>query len=647
MPPDTLDFPILDEDVANSKPAEGPANRNAESFLSLRRDVLIDIIEEAQPSDIMSLLALCKSLKSSSRPRLLQKVEQWVELEVLLGTMSETDMRTILRAALPAKLQGSSSLELTWSVCVPIWNGVKASKVRKVSDLDERTIALLLHVSLQDTTDRFGLNRAKEILTAVGVTHPEKASSLLMYYSRLLLADRNTIPHVMFDKKKFTGRYEVMLDLLRAFPVEIYSGAIVKTLQALAHEIRARSNKAHHVRAGYASIRLVATPKDVIAQHRIECDKRQEWLRLWLTTLSQSGILREARRCERWEGEWQHVEKSLSYLNPEIIASYLGSFEDREVCAFIIENLVFEWHDPGLASLTSSANSNLTRKEVRRLLQSTFPPDHKTDENHFHRLLISLEKVCPQLHKRLHRVLYPLMYHLKKPKVVLLMTQRSYSERLRKRDISLESLFAEVARWTDIDPVFALMLLTTDKRPAAGLCPSIPKALESAWDCPTDVLMDLTYLLLRTWGKRWPSSSPFWTTRRYKITKYSSGILHLLAFRVASQAELKSTVVLRRVRRILMLFRDTPDQLRKEMAIALTQAGIVNPLREGWKVPDWQKEWVSQCVAILEGPQVGDETRAKAGAWWQETERQAAVADKAWRPGKGWLPRRRYIATRL
>ena len=582
------------------------------SFRDLYKALSDQIAESLQTTDIVSLFAFCTKLKSSGRKSLLSSIESWIETEVSQGTLSEKDVRHLLRAVVSLGDTKPARPKVPWTVCLRIWNGIKTSKVRSISDFGDQTTALLLRAVSQNPTEAFGLSDSTEILISLASAHPDRAASLLLHYARMLLDNRSAAFPVTLDAGRPSGRYQVLMDLLQKFPPDVFSEVIVKAVSTLIREFK--------------------------ASYGPEADKRCEWLRLLLSALSRKSLLRTARQTKRWDSAWQQIERNLSTMSAKILACYLRAFNDNEICGFIIKYLVCTWRAP---TLSPDQSSNISEEFPNswKVAMHALPVNTVYGSAPYVELLNSVNSACHHLTDRLLRLLLPLLYHLERPEQALAVVQQCYSGHLHKRGLPLEQLFHEVARWTEHDPVSALRLLLMDKRPAAGLCPSLPRALERANKCPTDTLLKLVAQLSRTYGRRQAPRPLPWTSTRYDITKHSSGLLHLVATRVASQSDIKPAIAVRRVQRILMLFRDAPESLRQDMAVALTRAGIIKSLGARRKVPDGRMQWIGSWVNNLEGPQVWKEVQGKAAVWWRQIEREEACAERVWRPGIGWVSR--------
>ena len=582
------------------------------------RDSIYEIRCEARRQDqaqvILSLLALGSTLEQKHRQNLVDEIGQWVIREIVLGRLAEQQIVSLLAAQRLDENAHTRQPIIPWRICTSIWEGMKMSSITRPSIVAENTIDLLLKVALRDPNDNCRLQLAKEVLTTLGRTHQKRASHLLSKNFQLILNNRQAAVPPTFRVGRFAVRYEMLSKFLKDLPLETCSETVAKATSTLVHDLRRSKSR--------------------------DFDKRREWLATWLSALHHDGLLRTARQDKNWETMWQETERELSKMDSVILGTYLRAFTDREACAFIVDYLVCTWHVPRLAKVARSQQPQSEVLDLKQLVSKAFRLDLASNDLQYVRLLISTDAVCPHLTARLLRVLYPILFELKRPDVVWTISRYCYSRCLTITELSLELLFAEVARWTKTEPTFALRLLLLDKRPEAGLCPSIPQALEEAQDCPTDVLLKLLNLFIRAYGVRHKSHRKDWTRTRFPVTKYSSTILHVVASRIASQPDLRPSLAWRRVRRLFRLFRDTPDYFRKEMAVSLTQAGIVNSLKEGRKVPEWRMQWIGHWVRELEGAEVWKNTEAQARNWWREVELQEGLAQRVWRPGHGWMPRK-------
>ena len=585
--------------------------KRTESFRDFRREMSRLFPDLVGAPDIVALLSQCLDYVNPVRQELVAKVLRWVETEALLGTLDEEDMISLLSHSFTARTSEPVNSDDLWSISVPIWNGIKASRVRKISDLGDEATALLLRAIFRDNPGPLGAGYIKDMLSMLAEAGSTRAVPLVLLCLQDFMA-RDRIPgELSFDNLKYTGRYETFKDLLEGLPPQVCSGSILKVLLELVSELRLSRDR--------------------------QTDKRQTWLRTWLSMLSKSGILADARRTLAAEPGWQLLEWSFSVLDIETLALYLRVLSDHEICVYIVEYLIPPWRHTDAVPQARPSNHTTKQLQMKRMALKALMRERPEDSDPFSWLATSVDAIFPGYADRISRLLFSLMYQLKRPNIVLKLTKRSHSDRLQKDTISLELLFSEVARWTEADPAFALRLLCTDKRPAAGLCPSIPRALELAQDCPAEVLLKLTDLLLRTYGRRRRSSSPLWTTTRYPITKYSAGLLHRLATRLSTQSEMRPGIGFRRLYRVLILFRDAPEQLKREMSIALTQSGIVNRLKAKHKVPDWQQQWIGKCVTILEGISMWRKVETSAERWWRQVEHEERHNRRVWRPGTGWV----------
>ena len=593
--------------------------------MGLSVDSLLHYLGESMlntPAEHSLTALLCKlaTMDSAKQDGSLLRVKVWVEKEVALGTLCESEIRTILQAATHSinsngvKVQAS----ISWSVCPHIWNGIMSSKVRRADDLENSTITCLLVAAARSPDLDTGLSMGTEIILNRAKLDSNMITSNAFKFLRHIVGNRQAVPKVDFRRKRYVGRLTQAIRLLESLPKENANEVIVYVLSALSREKNASSGLSY--------------------------DKRHIWLWEWMVALSESNLLINAKQDERLKNAWTVLEGRFLPLGQEYLALYLRSSSDTEICSFLLKNLLVRWELSRLAKASSSPRDlgETLLEEALRLLQPPIasqslkqvtasaeasPQAYSTCP--YTNLVVHISKNANHLLHPLIHILLPLLRRLEKTEAILLITHRLGR---RNTHIPLGLLFTEISYHTDNDPLFALTLLTTDRRPQMTQCPSLQRALAHCEDIPTVTLLRLFRLFTRAY-----KVEPNHRDTTCPLDHQTSSLLGHIAKHIARSYSLSSRQVFRRVRRILMLFRTQPEFLQPQMAVALTMAGIVRPLEAGQKVPNWQRQWIGQWVVGLEGEDAWQQVQKDIGRWWYAIERRKEREGKVWEIGEGWV----------
>ena len=577
------------------------------------------------PSERHLTALLCKlaTMNNTKEDENVVKVELWVQKQVALGTLRESQIRTILKIVTESgrSTNTKAKTSILWSICPRIWQGIKFSTVRTIWDLQESTITRLIEAAVTSPDFDEGFAMAAEVILGRAKNDSNPVNSHVHKFLRLFVSNYGSISRVEFYGASFLENVKQTIRLLELLP------------------------KATSTNEVTVSIFMSLFREESGSKGGILRTERRVRLQEWLSALSQSHILVDARRDERWWPAWRTFEARLSLQGPELIASYLRSFSDTEISSFLLQNLLIRWqlyHTKNEALLVPSSSIRQLREKALRILT---PPSalqnhegagavpaltsRRTEVCPYRNLITHISVNAPHLLKPLVQILLPLLRHLKKPVPILFII---HFLRRKNNHIPLNLLFSETSHHTDTNPVFALDLLTTDRRPRTAKCPSIQRALSKCDDVPINILFRLFYLLINRYasrarpGHKSPLLTPEAITLLYQVTD-----------RIIKSESQAPSQILRRVRRVLSLFYTRPDLLDARMSRTLAMAGIVRSLQARQKVPDWRKQWVGRFVVGLEGGSVFEEVERISGSWWEEIEERERREGKVWEAGRGWV----------
>ena len=563
----------------------------------------VAILNPPIEQNLSSLLRKLATIDNADENGSLSKVEAWVQKEVAFGALHESEICNILRSTYP--IPGASQSSIRWTVCPHIWKGIKSSRVLKVNDLRAFTLTCLLEAAARSPSFDEGFTMGSEIIRSRAVQDSKTVTSNVLEFLRLLMGNRHAVVEVEFSEKRFSGRLNAAVTLIDMLPKARANEAITYIVSTLIREKDKATNVNNH-------------------------HKRLMWLQQWLYAFSQSHLLVEARKDSRLTSVWMNIEGRLSSLEPEFLAIYLYSFNDTEISSFLLEHLLVRWQLDYAKSFTVNAQSSAMPRLRQEALQLLTPPtpDTGSEVSPYINLIVHVCNEADHLLQRLLHYLLPLLRYLDKPEAVLSITDHLSR---RQKNVPHTLLFSEISCHTDVNPVFALALLTADRRTQMVNCPSLLRALRRCNDVPILILLRLFRLLTQTYSVK--------RRRNYctDLTPKASLILYQLADRIALSYALSPRQILRRVRRLFKLFMKKPELLSPQMASTLTAAGIVQPLRTGLKVAKMQQQWVGQWVVGLEGKDVWEGVEKNAESWWEEIEDRKRREGLVWKMGTGWV----------
>lgn len=547
----------------------------------------LDFVWVQEPESIVELLQLLLKMNNGSQNGLLQKTCSWIRAEIALGSMSERTIKTILwdLGQSVASLRRGSSVqgaEQKTMVYESIADGVVQSTIRPVQNISKDTIWMILR-SLASTalSESKSFNCVSSILQCMMEAQPDIAT-------QFLTSILETIAMRPGGKPK-----DWLSSLLRDLPSSISSTAIATTGQLLTKKCKSKQNSSG-----------------------------MQNLELFLRQLSNSNVFHSLRKQDT---PWLEMEHWLCQLEMPSVVTYLMTASEATICVYILNHV---------AGASEYSTISQRKRSCAKAALSKFQ-ELANDQQTYSNLIHIIEENDPEKMRPTLRFIYTFFRTSERLLECYNLSQYLFSKRNLRGRVCIEFFHNEIDLWAEKYPVFAVILLATDRRPGIMNHPVVLRTLSSISsevnDLPMETMSKLANTLIKAHGETLKSSIHQESSRNESVL-----VLVLLLESIAwGQCDERKAFGI--AQRILTLLGPVSQSFGKETSVAITNIVAIKALEAGRKIPTWKLEWLAQVVTQLEGSDVWREISYMIENWWAAIETKQDSNGRKWRDGVGWV----------
>jgi hypothetical protein len=587
------------------------SRRSRDSFNELLHTMDLEGIEQSAEKNIHNLIETCIAIPLLSRN--LSRIWKWLQMEMSVGAMNENDMNALLWNFCIVEARNDYNIEqkVSFSICKHLWEGIKDSKVRNVKNFKQDSIGLLLRAiaMLPFSSERHEL--ALEIILSLKGSK-EAPFQTLAFIDALLEQNYkdSKITHSGRENSsqlESFARYQPVIELLQVLPPKTQNVVLPRLLTLVLNL--------------HQTLPYLGSPEELMLAL-----SRTDILRIWVQNPSN-------------EASYDYLNLRLAHSDIKTIATYLSSLSEADACKFIFK---YKPYLPEFRHLQELRNDNQVESTIKSMgsLEWTLCDTIDTDKLDYVQLVSYIDSYWPRDLTRLLEFIYPLLRLMDRRDDLRKITESLFREDrfiLHKPDdmlssmrkfLSMEKFHVEFKIWTDIDPVFALELLSLIKREGIGHCTYIIQALTKAQNIPEDVLIRLVPTMFAAYKAN--ENEEFLTNQDF------SAILHLLAGHLTISG-LTATQLFIKLKRISGMLKHTPEHIKPEMARFFTDVIVIKRFREKKRIPSHQLKFLSYWVCSLEGQDVWVKMREDIQCWWSNLVYEEGLRGRRWELGVGWV----------
>ena len=519
-----------------------------------------------------TLLRFLESQSMAGKSYHIEQVGKYLEEQTAQGTLKETVLISILKNLSPSS-QSPNSIKRELSSS--IFRGIQSSAILGMRDISSRTF-LALASTIQRVPEHAQVREemSRAISIRYEIDRKDTLRTLIQYFAPFAVSRH-------CDLLASSRNLEIELQLLRSLPLPIASHAIRVIISALVEG---------------------SGPGDTKWRR-----KREQWLRCWLDGLRQGDLLVKIRQDTSRQMAWKNLETRIAQMGPEVMATYLRGVNPND--DYVPSFLARCWVQPFAEKLRSKISRQAFPENSRHQKAIGFDPnvleiDQTTDVSTQYQALISqLRLHNPLLLRSFINQIFPLLRHLHQASH-LLGIQRYL---LTCKEPTWDIIASEVNQHALHSPSLALELFSSDPRIRLPECLYLARAVFTL--SPSVSTTRALRLLLSRANYIHPTRPP--------NADYVTA-LHILATKLATAPGLTMRQKLRGVHRVLRLFKGRSDLVGSEIAQAIVQAGLLNRIEMGEKVPEEKLRWVLKVVTHADGAEVAERLDALVMQWDEE-----------------------------